>query len=125
MTNTELYLYAKAKNGGGGSSPTPIPVDVLYKNVTVQIEVNNMSVLPANVFSGFVNLQAVKLGSGLIEIGDYAFYDFRSVNNDYGYPLVLPPKLTRIGDHAFENDFIIIIQCQHQKMQKNLSNYQE
>ena len=95
MTNTELYLYAKAKNGGGGSSPTPIPVDVLYKNVTVQIEVNNMSVLPANVFSGFVNLQAVKLGSGLIEIGDYAFYGCTSL-----LEIDVPASVTTIGEKA-------------------------
>jgi hypothetical protein len=48
-------------------------------------------------------VDAIKIDSRITSIGNYAFFDFESVNNSGDYPLVLPDKLDRIGDHAFEN----------------------
>lgn len=100
MTNLELYTLIKSKSGGGGGgTPTPTPADVPYKDYPVQIEVDNISVLPANDFNGLVNLQRAKLSSGLTEIGDYAFYGCTSLPE-----IDVPSSVTTIGEKAIGYD---------------------
>lgn len=98
MTNWKLYFMTH-RNGGGGGTPTPTPADVPYKDYPVQIEVGNISVLPANAFNGLVNLQRVKLSNGLTEIGDYAFYGCTSLPE-----IDVPSSVTTIGEKAIGYD---------------------
>ena len=48
-------------------------------------------------------VDAIKIDSRITGIGNYAFFDFGNVNNNSDYPLVLPDKLDRVGEHAFEH----------------------
>ena len=95
MTNWKLYLMTH-RNGGGGGTPTPAPADVPYKDYPVQIELDNLSTLPANAFNGLSNLKGVKLNNGLTEIGDYAFYGCTSL-----LEVDVPASVVTIGEKAF------------------------
>lgn len=45
----------------------------------------------------------IRFDSRITSIGNYAFFEFRNINNSSAYPLEFPSKLDRIGDWAFRN----------------------
>lgn len=102
-----LYLTSNAPLGGGPSTAyTP------FYNRTdltrVDLSHSGLTAIGANTFqgSGILGINWMDMPSGLVSIGDYAFYDcgdLANVDLSY-YDVVLHnPVLTTIGEHIFNN----------------------
>lgn len=97
-----LYLTSNAPLGGGPSTAyTP------FYNRTdltrVDLSHSGLTAIGANTFqgSGIQDILYDDMPSGLVSIGDYAFYDCRNLHNvDLSYDLGVP-VLTTIGEHVF------------------------
>ena len=60
---------------------------------------DQVTAIGTNEFRGCTRLEQLQLGSNIASIGDYAFYDNRSLSG-----ASIPDKVTRIGEYAFYGD---------------------
>jgi hypothetical protein len=104
FTAGELSFALIKGNGGVTATVTGFACDVIadltiLPTVSFEGKTYPVTAIDYRAFSGCSGLKSLTLFEGLVEIGDYAFYECRGLTGE----LTFPESLVEIGDAAFND----------------------